>query len=379
VLLFLTAEKYAPKASFKIVQLLNKADSIEAIAVGNSHSCAIDFNALGINGYRIAEGGNDISEVEYQVKSLIPLLPNLKTIFFNISYFSLYADNNSFPCNFAVFTKIEYEQFLEKFPYAASYLDTILFSNCIVIDTDKISTFRKNKLGYAFDYIVEHVNDPSKVIWGDYNSIPVVKWVRGDFWNYFLNRISVVVRIDHWADILINILSADKQIDSSSLSDHFRMDIYGQSKEAQYYSYKNRDSLDILAKNFIVPKYLGTREIVLKNNRNVLQENYDILISIIEYLRTNDIRIIFYTSPVFESFTQYYDKSTIRIMKNKMESLQEKYNIEYYDFSSDTFFIMDNRLFYNSDHLNKNGAKEFSKKLSVLLLSAEGIENSLDL
>src|SRR3970040_147439 len=105
--LFLTAEKYAPKSNFKIKQLLNKAESIEALAVGNSHACALDFNALGVNGYRVAQGGNDFSEAEYQIRSLVPLLPNLKTVFFNVSYFSFYEDNSSIRGNYAVFSKIE--------------------------------------------------------------------------------------------------------------------------------------------------------------------------------------------------------------------------------------------------------------------------------
>jgi hypothetical protein len=66
---------------------------------------------------------------------------------------------------------------------------------------------------------------------------------------------------------------------------------------------------------------------------------------------------------VYETFTDNYDVTLIKIMRETMQKLLEKYNIEYYDFSSDSSLIFNNKLFYNSDHLNRYGAAEFSRKL----------------
>ena len=363
VMLFIVAESYDSNIDFRIKQLLSKADSVEALAVGNSHSCALDFNAMRINGYRVALGGNDIFEAEYQIKSLVPLLPSLKTVFFNISYFSLYMDNSSVPDYYSLFNKIEYRQFLEQFPFAEAYLDTSVYSGYIVINTDEIGLQQKNRLGAALDIIMKNKSDRSKVVWNDYNSIPVFNWVKGDFWNYVRNRIFVIVRNDHWGEVLKNILFGTKLDFISSL------DTYGQSNDPLRYSSKSEDSLDTLAKDILVPHYLCDQQIVLENNCHVLQENYECLISIIKYLKTLNIRIIFYTLPVYKSFTDYYNKSYIKIMNEKMEMLKKHYSIEYYDFSQDSSFITNNKLFYNSDHLNRQGAEEFSKKFSRVLVA----------
>ena len=50
-------------------------------------------------------------------------------------------------------------------------------------------------------------------------------------------------------------------------------------------------------------------------------------------------------------------------MNKVMDQLQRNYNVEYYNFSNDSTFTLNNKYFYNSDHLNKEGAKNFSAKL----------------
>ena len=97
---------------------LDRKDSIYALAVGNSHTCAFDFNVLKIYGYRVAQGGNDVFEAEYQLRSLVPMLPKLKTVIFNISYFSLFLDNSAIPNDVCYFTDKEYNLFLSKYPRA---------------------------------------------------------------------------------------------------------------------------------------------------------------------------------------------------------------------------------------------------------------------
>ena len=73
------------------------------------------------------------------------------------------------------------------------------------------------------------------------------------------------------------------------------------------------------------------------------------------------------SSKVYKAFSEYYDKKYIDLMKKNMQLLQQEYGIEYYDFSRDTTFSYINKFFYNSDHLNKMGAKEFSKKLLLMI------------
>ena len=46
ILLNILADTFNPQSDFRITQLLDKRDSINALAVGNSHTCAFDFNML---------------------------------------------------------------------------------------------------------------------------------------------------------------------------------------------------------------------------------------------------------------------------------------------------------------------------------------------
>ena len=69
-----------------------------------------------MNGYRVAQGGNDIFEAEYQLKALVPMLPNLKIVFFNISYFSLFDDNSAIPYGYCYFTKRNINHFSPVIP-----------------------------------------------------------------------------------------------------------------------------------------------------------------------------------------------------------------------------------------------------------------------
>lgn len=368
VLLFKTANKYDPVTDYRIRQILKNANSINAIAVGNSHSCAIDFQTLGMDGYRVALGGNDISEAVYQVESLAPLLPNLKTVFFNISYFSLFTDNSSIPKSYSIFNRPEYIEFIRHFPFAEVYIDTMNIAERIIIDTDKLSSVQKNKLGPALDVIMNNTSDRLKIRWSYYNSIPTISWISGDFINYLKSRLSILIRKDHWRDILTGSFTSRRHYKNNTVIDN-----YGQPNDPLRNSFKSEDSLNVLAKDFIVPMYQSSQQIVLINNHNVLNKNMVKLNSLIKYLKSHGISIIFYTSPVFKSFTEYFDQSTIRIMKVNMEFLKRKHQIEYFDFSKDSSISTNFRFFYNSDHLNKFGASMFSSKFRDVLESEKFI------
>jgi hypothetical protein len=76
-----------------VKNLLASSQQIEAIAIGNSHARAIDFEALGYNGFRLARSGRDIFETKYYLEGLLPHLPQVKTVFITVSYFTFQRDN----------------------------------------------------------------------------------------------------------------------------------------------------------------------------------------------------------------------------------------------------------------------------------------------
>ena len=68
---------------------------MRALSVGNSHSLAVDFNAMDVPGYHVWTRGQDLFEAEAQLRDLLPRLPNLEVVFFAVSYGSFRRDNGA--------------------------------------------------------------------------------------------------------------------------------------------------------------------------------------------------------------------------------------------------------------------------------------------
>lgn len=112
-------DRYAPldaRSKFIIGQLSGKANRIEALSLGSSHARALDFGALDLEGYTVWQPGQDIFEIEYQVKALAPRLPNLKTVFISVSYYTLKKDNSVVNPDLVAFPKCRFEDILKAYP-----------------------------------------------------------------------------------------------------------------------------------------------------------------------------------------------------------------------------------------------------------------------
>src|SRR6185503_12065754 len=80
----------------------------------------------------------------------------------------------------------------------------------------------------------------------------------------------------------------------------------------------------------------------------------------IEHFQTNGVRVILFTPPYYEAYTAHFSNQaadTIDQMRQAVSLLQEKYHVEYFDFSNDPDIITHPELFLNSDHVNNCGRK----------------------
>ncbi len=78
----------------RIKKILANKDQVRALVVGASHGIAIRPEYLGFeNGVNLCDGGTDLFEIDYKLRSLLPRLPNVDTIIISISYFSFSYDN----------------------------------------------------------------------------------------------------------------------------------------------------------------------------------------------------------------------------------------------------------------------------------------------
>ena len=308
-ILYFVSNHYSPpyrREKFRINQLLDKSETIEALAVGNSHNYALDFETLGLNGYHIWQGGNDVFETKYQIESLMPKLPHVKTVFYAISYFTFHWEN------------------------AASS--------------------SKDRTGIRRKY---------------YFAIPSFKFIPGDFTDFILAKSSPIIRNDHWQAVFISIIRG-RDIDLlSSLNDYFQIDSFGKPLSSARFSHMSKDSLRINTIKIRVPFLLREQNDMVTDHPNLTQDTYTTVVSIVKYLQNKDIRLIMYTPPFFKLHTDLYDKETISIMKENMRKLQKSFGVDYYDFSTDTTFTSNHLIFRNADHLNEQGAKLFSRKFRL--------------
>jgi len=96
--------------------------------------------------------------------------------------------------------------------------------------------------------------------------------------------------------------------------------------------------------------------------QQIFQENIFILESIIQWSNKNNIKIMLFTPPAFETYRQNLNQEQLKITINTTSDICSKYdNCIYDNLLSDTNFVATD--FFDADHLSDIGAK----KLSILI------------
>jgi hypothetical protein len=94
-----------------------------------------------------------------------------------------------------------------------------------------------------------------------------------------------------------------------------------------------------------------------------LDQNVEILNTIIQFAKKRNIKIIVFTAPAYKTYTQNLDKkqltTTIKVVSGYKDAV-------YYNLLNDTAFKKND--FYDADHLNEIGAKKLTEKMSRLIM-----------
>jgi hypothetical protein len=86
---------------------------------------------------------------------------------------------------------------------------------------------------------------------------------------------------------------------------------------------------------------------------------------LISTLQNNGVTPILFSTPTFKEYNTFLDSSIINNNLIDAEILCAKYNMKFWDYAIDHDFIKHE--FFNPDHLNKKGAKRFSRILDSRL------------
>ncbi|HEY0019294.1 MAG TPA: hypothetical protein VGC13_23535 [Longimicrobium sp.] len=75
-----------PEMRAKIAMFRQRSPSLQAVSVGNSHTRALDFGALGVEGMHLYEGGQDVFEAAYLAQYAVERAPRLRYVLMTTSY-----------------------------------------------------------------------------------------------------------------------------------------------------------------------------------------------------------------------------------------------------------------------------------------------------
>lgn len=304
-----------PDMKPRVRQLMAKANSIEAITVGHSQGKAIDFRVMELNGYHLRAAGADMFETYYVLRHAVPILPNLKIVFIPVALCSLQYKRHS------------------------------------------IKEWRLRNNGYY-----AAITSPA---------LREVRLMRGRKADKLIIRIHDLVRQDHWSRVSKSAYHKLLQTRENSMAlcadTEIQVDEYG---SIRYYESMPYDSLVIEAEA-LSDKILRRIQDTVQECPDVEKDIYEVMVSIVDFLRERNIRPIFYTPPytdlyIKKSFEKFPD--SIELMTQNMERLKSKGGLEYYDFSQDYEFIETYEYFRDANHLNAYGAEKFSRKLWNVLI-----------
>lgn len=133
---------------------------------------------------------------------------------------------------------------------------------------------------------------------------------------------------------------------------------------------------DIDLKNNVQESYM--RHLVtdkLDENQKLIinEDNISALFHIIKRCRDIGARPVLITTPLLKEYTDTVRKNAPEFEKEftqTLDAILSKTSVEYYNYSHDKRFSENHGLFFDGDHLNKNGAKKF-----VAILMEEIVKN----
>ena len=304
------ADRVAPLDDWRVGQqkrlsdLRTRSEQIEAITLGNSHGDAIEYSVLGIEGQSLAFSAADLFEIEKYAAYVADRLPNLRTAFIAISYYSFSRDNATF------------------------------------------EPFRTRRIQY---YSMVQTGTP---IYGDLSN-----FVLGRLESY--THVMSVVRSDSWKGVWAGIIDDGPALNPFPYDGFTTESAWG---TCSHYTAKQLEThaRDISKRNVISSGQMAAFHFGLT------QDSLDALARTIEELQSQDIRVILFTPTYYEIYNEYFmeqDAAMMEDMHQNIEELQQTYHVEYYDFSQDPEITNQADLFYNSDHLGNCGRQVFSAKL----------------
>lgn len=277
---------------------------MEAITLGNSHSGAINYSVLRIEGQFLALAGADLFEVESTASALDNELPMLKTVFIAISYYSFSRDNAT------------------------------------------IEPFRTRRIGF-------------------YSVVPTWSPVQGDLPIFVLGKLDAathilsVVRSDSWKGVWVGMANGAPAPDPFLYDGVRTNSVWG---DCFHYTEEQLEANSQVVARLNV---LSSRKMA-SAHPGLVRDASAALARTIEQFQSKGIRVILFTPPYHQTYNVLFTEQgsdLLEDMKQSIDTLRQIYHVEYYDFSQDSEIVVQPEFFHNSDHLSECGTRVFTEKM----------------
>ena len=308
-------ERVYPIQQKRYQQLEKKKASIEAITIGSSHSVAIDFQHLQLNGYHTWFFAEDLFETAVKAEAIIPELPHLKTVFL---------------C-----------------------LPKIIFSHNNAVTEWGKQYRNKERIHYLLEKDLPIAND-------------INSWANGN--------LADLVRYDHWVFMPKYLAGQDSIVPISELNSIEALttdgNLRGETSGMPNLERLKEISLEKLEIHMDFMEAAEQKSISLQNRTQNALEN------IIRICQQHKVELILYTPPCSQSYLQNLPKRFETQFNHCLTSLQQKFKIHYFDFSNIPDSQQNPSYFQDGTHLSSRGAETFSKLLKERLEYVKEIQQS---
>lgn len=210
----------------------------------------------------------------------------------------------------------------------------------------------------AADYLIVRREDL-------YRATDAWNFIPGDFKFFAIAKVTkvapvhMIMREDHWRDIVSDLLSYTEPSPEEASTANGCENLTRQQLR-RHAQRRARAQIQLIAE-------------IAEHRPNIQKDTYERLASIIGELQRAGIRVVLFTPPYYQHYTDIYQAEYphgITLMLENIATLQHDYGIEYYDFSQNEAISKDYTLFYDSDHLNACGRALFSTSLNNRLFPA---------
>jgi hypothetical protein len=292
------------------------------LLLGASHGHDLDLDAAGLDGVDMANGGQDLYEMNYMARTVKDVAPVLDTVIITLSYFSFVFDNAAYTVN-GVQTRIG----------------------------------RRIRL---------------------YSSFGRLAFIPGDAAQFLKAKLEPVVTNDHFMRGFRR-LPREHAHDDDAATDEVETtpeggepEQGGEPTEAKPHRTEAERKARRGAPGFFrhhargrCREYAGLTHTMLRNHPGLTREVKATMVKLARDLKRDKIRVIFFTPPYLRPYSDCFEERFQRLTRDTGRYLERTTGARYFDFSMAPEFIDHEEYFHDSDHLNDDGKLAFSRMFAA--------------